>query len=230
MEMRDVRLVIFDLDGVIIDSEWAHEKAKTAICVETGMPVPSDLAAYTGRSNRVFWADVLQSGSRQGDVDELVRRQFALVMAYLDEEGQGESPGLTHLLQCLHANNVKTAVSSGSEAYFIRDILRHLQVEYYFDFVVSGNDLKRLKPYPDIYLLALEKSGIPAASAIAVEDSASGCQAAQSAGMRCVGYTALGKNPQNLGKADARIGRLEELEGLLFPAGQKGATHAHHSN
>ena len=216
MKDQEVKLVVFDLDGVILDSEWAHEEAKRRICARLGLPEPQDLSAYTGRSNRVFWRDALDRGGQEGDVDQLVREQFALVVEELGREQEPESPGLTSLLRQLREHGVRAAVSSGSEKEFICQVLDHLGVREYFSCIITGNDIVELKPAPDIYLAALRLSGIPAANAVAVEDSRAGCQAAQAAGLRCAGYTNRGSNPQDLSRADYHIGELTELGEILF--------------
>jgi len=216
MQNTTVKLVVFDLDGVILDSEWAHEAAKLRICARLGIPGPNDLAAYTGRSNRVFWRDVLAGAGREGDVDQLVREQFSLVIEELHRKGEPESPGLTCLLRQLREHGVQAAVSSGSEKYFICQVLDYLGIREFFSCIITGNDIVELKPAPDIYLAALRLSGIPAENAVAVEDSKAGCQAAQAAGLRCAGYTNQGKNPQDLSRADYHIGRLDELGEILF--------------
>ncbi len=213
--MSAIDLAVFDLDGTIIDSEWAHEEAKRAIIAELGGQTNIDIGYYTGRSNRLFWQAVLDDLGRTADVDELVRRQFAHVTRALSRVGQGESPGLSELLGYLKRRGIAAAVCSGSEAYFVRDILRHLDVEPYFDVVVSGNDALRLKPDPDIYLAALRKAGVPAARALAVEDSLSGCLAVRAAGMCCVGYTANGRNPQDLSGADWRVADMAQVIGII---------------
>jgi len=214
--MNKIRLVVFDLDGVIIDSEWAHEEAKTNIRAELGAKGSIDLAAFTGRSNRVFWRTTLDEAGLVGDVDELVRRQFAYVMKALERARQPETPGLTTLLRFLRERGIGIAVSSGSEEYFIRGILRLLNIEEYFGVIVTGNDMVELKPAPDIYLAALRRSGVSACNAIVIEDSKAGCQAAQAAGMPCIGYTAGGRNPQDLSRADYRIARMDDARRIIL--------------
>ena len=148
-----------------------------------------------------------------------------MVMEALRREQEPESPGLSQLLELLTGRGVRAAVSSGSEEYFIRQILDHLGISRYFSCIITGNDIVNLKPAPDIYLAALRLSGVPAGNAVAVEDSRAGCQAAQAAGLRCAGYTDQGKNPQDLSRADCRIAKLPELGEILFgeplPAGKE---------
>jgi beta-phosphoglucomutase-like phosphatase (HAD superfamily) len=80
---------------------------------------------------------------------------------------------------------------------------------------VSGNDARNLKPAPDIYLAALAKAGVRAECSLAVEDSLSGCLAVHAAGMRCVGYTAGGENPQDLSGADWRVANMAEIINIV---------------
>jgi HAD superfamily hydrolase (TIGR01509 family) len=216
MHLNKIQLVVFDLDGVIIDSEWAHEAAKMRIRSEMGISSPIDLAAFTGTSNRVFWQTVLAEAGLEGDVDDLVRRQFAYVLEELKKADQPEMPGLSDLLQFLERNGIKVAVSSGSEEYFIRSILEHLRITAYFDVIVTGNDMVELKPAPDIYLAALRFSGVSADRALTIEDSKAGCQAAQAAGMKCIGYTNGGKNTQDLSRAEYRVDHIRDTEDIIL--------------
>ena len=222
--MQKIRLAVFDLDGTIVDSEWAHEEAKAALIRALGGRGDIDLKYFTGRSNRLFWHTVLDRMGRNGDVDELVSRQFAYVIAALKGAHQRPSPGLTTLLRYLRDSGRKTAVCSGSDEYFVREILSYLGVGGLFDAVISAKDAPLLKPAPDAYLAALRQAGVAAEHAVAFEDSYSGCLAVHAAGMRVFGYTAKGKNPQDLSQADYlvnvlsdAIGVIESMESETFP-------------
>ncbi len=213
--MKRIQLVVFDLDGTIIDSEWAHEVAKSKICKELGVTQEIPLSKYTGRSNRLFWTDMLVMMGQTGDVEELVKQQFAIVLDELHKASQLESAGLTMLLQFLKEHGITLGVSSGSEKHFIQAILDYLNISEYFDFMVTGNDIVHLKPAPDIYLAALKVSKIQSEFALALEDSKAGCQAAKAAGLLCIGYSNHGNNPQNLSDATYRIDDMREAM-LLF--------------
>ncbi len=209
------------MDGTIIDSEWAHEEAKVTIMKELGGKADIDLNYFIGRSNRLFWQTVLDRMGMEGDVDELVKKQFDHVLSALRRAGQRESPGLTELLRFIRKNGMRAAVCTGSEEYFAREILGHLGIEPYFDVVITGAETRVLKPAPDIYLAALAKAGADARRAVAVEDSRSGVMAVHAAGMRCAGYTMNGANPQDLREADWPIERMTDLIDILrAPAAQ----------
>lgn len=213
--MREIDLVIFDFDGVIMDTEWAHAEAKRKICVERKYLLREELDWSVGRSNKEFWERVLLDNRKCDDLEELVRQQFEIAWELLRERGQQESEGLTVLLRELRSRGKQIAICSGSQRGFILRILEYLKVTSFFTCIVGAEDARELKPAPDLYLRVLEKAQMTADRAVVVEDSASGCQAAKSAGIYCIGYLNRGENSQNLGKADVLVGELRELLSLV---------------
>ena len=210
-KITGVQLVTFDMDGTLIDDEWAHEQAKAEIARSIGADGDLDLSAYTGRSNRKFWQHVLDKFGLCGDVDDLTERQFRRVLELCIEKQQPASYGLTEAVKNLKAKGIKVAITSGSDEHFVDEILDLLNLAPYFDVKVSKEHVKEVKPSPDIYLKALEFAGVRAEHAIGVEDSNSGCSALHAAGMRCIGYTNRGANPQSLTEADTKIETMFEL-------------------
>lgn len=210
-KITGVQLVTFDMDGTLIDDEWAHEQAKAEIAHSIGADGDLDLPAFTGRSNRKFWQHVLDKFGLCGDVDDLTERQFRRVLELCIEKRQPASYGLTEAVKNLKAKGIKVAITSGSDEHFVDEILELLNLEPYFDIKVSKEQVKEVKPSPDIYLRALEFAGVSAEHAIGVEDSNSGCSALHAAGMRCIGYTNRGANPQSLAEADVKIETMLEL-------------------
>lgn len=210
-----LKLVTFDLDGTIIDDEWAHEQAKTEIAKDLGATGDLALSHFTGRSNRLFWENVYEAFKLPGepDIENLVARQFRRVFELLQEAKQPESNGLTETLRYLKANGYTTAICSGSDLSFVDDILGFLNLCDYFDFKVTKDYVKNVKPAPDIYLAAQKLSGIGAEFAVGIEDSYSGCLSLRSAGMLSIGYTNQKKNTsQDLSIADYSI---DEMTGMI---------------
>lgn len=210
-KITGIQLVTFDMDGTLIDDEWAHEQAKAEIAHSIGADGDLELPAFTGRSNRKFWQHVLDKFGLSGDVEELTERQFRRVLELCVEKRQPASYGLTEAVRHLKARGIKVAVTSGSDEHFVNEILALLELEPYFDIKVSKEQVREVKPSPDIYLKALEFAGVTAEHAIGVEDSNSGCTALHAVGMRCVGYTNRGANPQSLAEADVKIETMLEL-------------------
>lgn len=214
-KLRGIQLVTFDMDGTLIDDEWAHEIAKIEIAHSIGARGDLDLSQYIGRSNRKYWRHILDKFHLEGDVDELTGWQFRRVLELCVERKQGESWGMTEALKYFRSKGIKVAITSGSDGYFVDQILDLLGLTDYFDIKVSKELVGEVKPAPDVYLKAQELSGVQAPRAVGVEDSNSGCSALHAAGMRCIGYTNRGKNRQSLEKADIKISTMLELIDLI---------------
>lgn len=214
-KLTGIQLVTFDMDGTLIDDEWAHEQAKEEIAHSIGAHGDLDLPAFTGRSNRLFWEHVLNKFHVEGDIEDLTARQFRRVYELCAEKKQPASYGLTEAVKALQAKGIKIAITSGSDEYFVDDILKLLNLSEYFTIRVSKEQVKEVKPSPDIYLKALEFSGISPEHAVGIEDSNSGCTALHGAGMKCIGYTNRGENPQSLHEADIKIQTMLELIDLI---------------
>lgn len=215
-KLTDLQLVTFDMDGTLIDDEWAHEQAKSEIAHAIGADGDLDLAAYTGRSNRMFWQHILDKFGLTGDVDVLTEKQFHRVLELCIEKKQQPSYGLMEAVKHLKSKKIKVAVTSGSDEHFVNEILDLLKLTPYFDVKISKEQVKEVKPSPDIYLKALEAAGVSAEYAIGIEDSNSGCAALHAAGMRCIGYTNKGTNPQTLADADVKIETMLELIEMVY--------------
>lgn len=208
-------MVTFDLDGTIIDDEWAHEQAKTEIARSFGFESDLELSKFTGRSNRLFWETVCRHANYNGDIEELTGRQFHRVMELILEHHQPESYGLTKAMEYLKSIGCKVALTSGSDIYFVDDIMAYLGITELVDVKITKNHVREVKPAPDVYLAAQRVAGIPGKYCMGVEDSIAGCTALRSAGMTSIGYTNSGKNPQNLELADYRIQTMLDLIPLV---------------
>lgn len=203
------------MDGTTIDDEWAHERAKIEIAKSIGAEGDLHLSEFTGRSNRKFWQFVLDTFHVDGDVEELTAMQFNRVYELVKEYRYPESFGLTETLKYLRSSGIKTALTSGSDIFFVDNMLDYLNLSELFDIKVSKEYVKEVKPAPDIYLKALDLAGVSGEHAIGVEDSNSGCSALHAAGMRCIGYMNEGKNPQSLHEADLKVSRMPEIKQIV---------------
>ena len=214
--VKRIQMVTFDLDGTIIDDEWAHEQAKTEIAKSLlGFTEDLELSKFTGHSNRLFWQDVCRKAGVNGDIEDLTNRQFQRVMELVVQNRQPESTGLTDTMRYLKQNEIRVALTSGSDKYFVDSMLDYLQIRQYVDVKVTKDHVRAVKPDPDIYLAAQKMAGMPSNVCSGIEDSIAGCQALHGAGMISVGYTNQGKNPQNLQLADYRIAVMTDIIPLL---------------
>ncbi len=213
--LQGIQLVTFDMDGTLIDDEWAHEQAKVEIAKSIGVTEDLHLSEFTGHSNRKFWQFVLDTFHADGDIEDLTNRQFNRVLELVKEKNYPESYGLTAALKHLRSMGIKTGITSGSDVFFVDEILDFLHLTDLFDIKVSKEYVREVKPSPDIYLKALEFAGVEGKYAVGIEDSNSGCAALHGAGMKCIGYTNQGKNPQSLAEADIKIQTMLELIDII---------------
>lgn len=210
-----IKFITFDLDGTIIDDEWAHEQAKTEIARSLGASGDLNLSYFTGRSNRLFWQTVCDMCNKtDANIEELTLMQFRRVLEILKENKQPESCGLTETMRYLKKNGYVIAVASGSDEFFVDGIIDLLKIRTYIDVKITKDFVHFVKPDPDIYLAAMREGGFTCEESLGIEDSKSGILALKSAGMKSVGYND-GKNVQDLSGADYNISAMTDIISLL---------------
>jgi HAD superfamily hydrolase (TIGR01509 family) len=199
-----LRAVIFDVDGTLADTERdGHRPAFNAAFAEHGLDVEWGVAEYgrllaiTGGSRRIA-ADLRDHGLGDDAADELAARvhrtKTALFRDAVTSGALGARPGLPELVADLAAAGIRLAVATTGRRSWVQPLVDRLLGGYPVEIVVTGDDVAELKPDPEVYLRALAGLGLPAAEALAVEDSAVGLRAATAAGLATVvvtnGYTA----------------------------------------
>ena len=211
MSTETKKLLIFDMDGVVLDSEPLHENARQRMFRELGITPDDRLPAPVGKSASGFWRNVLEICGMEGDPYGLERRQYALVAQQIEEHHLRPSDGFEEVVQEAKRAGMKIALASSSTRVLVDDALRLLGVRDYFDVTVSGDEIARKKPAPDVYLRVLELTGTAARDALAVEDSQAGVASAQEAGIYCYGYSNPTSGEQDISAADRVILSLRQI-------------------
>jgi beta-phosphoglucomutase family hydrolase len=212
-----LKAVIFDMDGVIIDSEPAHLR----VCLELFKKLNIDLSEeeygrFIGVSNTSMWTTLKQMYGLAQTIQELAEQQ---ARANIDDFKNGDDkpmPGILELLSNLKKEGIKIGLASSSPLETINLILEKFEIKDYFDAVVSGENLKRGKPAPDIYLKAAEMLSVFPENCIAIEDSNHGVCAAKSAGMKCVGFQNTNSGNQDLSDSDLKVDSIEKLHTVVL--------------
>jgi HAD superfamily hydrolase (TIGR01509 family) len=202
-----VQAVIFDMDGVIIDSEPLHFRAESELFADLGLEIPeAEHQGYVGRTSESMWSSIRRKHGLRRSLDTLVansRRRILELIAAAPPDLL--VPGLIDCLNYLRRRGLSLLVASSSQKALIELVLKKFELEDYFDHRVGGDEVSRGKPAPDIFLLAASRGGIPPAGCLVIEDSAHGVSAARAAGMACIGFQNPGSGSQDLSAADAVI-------------------------
>ena len=205
-----ITAVIFDLDGVLIDSAGAHHESWGLLAAELGTQVTQEQFLGTfGRQNRdiipLFFGPDLQ----ERRVAELSERKEALYRDLVRGRIQPIA-GAVELVQACKRAGLRLAIGSSAHPANIDLALQELGVTECFDAIVHGHDVTRGKPDPQVFLLAAQRLGVAPAACAVIEDAPSGVQAARAAGMTAVGLTTH-HSPERLSDAHRVIESLAEL-------------------
>ncbi|MBM3875550.1 MAG: HAD family phosphatase [Verrucomicrobia bacterium] len=181
--------VIFDLDGVIVDSEPVHERAFRDVFAAIGHAATHGVhfPDYYGKSDVTVWKDFVARHRPPEPLDELVEQKQRRFLEIL-RESKPVFDALPALVASL-AGRFKLAVASGSPHVVIDAVLGMEDLRRRFGAVVSADDVARGKPAPDVFLEAARRLGVAAAACCVIEDSVAGVQGARAAGMQVIGIT-----------------------------------------
>lgn len=210
------KAIIFDMDGVIVDSEPRHERAFLAVARQLGYEnnLGINFADYIGRSDKELWIDFVARHNPKQSLEELLAMKRARVIEIIRSE-QPLFEGLVELVRKV-AESYKLALASGSERAVIEEVLNLERLRRFFPVVVSGSEVARGKPAPDIFLRTAELLGIAASDCCVIEDSKPGVAAALAAGMQVIAIT--NTHPaQELRPATHVVSRYSEIQDLLLP-------------
>ena len=178
--------VIFDMDGVLLDSEPLHYEAVRQALAEQGVDFPyDDYARYLGTTLTSTWDELCERYPITMTLDEFEARYNADVLAHY-QAGAPLIRGARELVAQLRESGVPIAVASSSHRMWVDAALSGAGLSEYFDQTTAGDEVSMGKPSPEIYLKAAEKLGFDPTDCIAVEDAPAGVESARAAGMKVV--------------------------------------------
>ncbi len=208
-----VKAVIFDMDGVLVDSQPIHYKADMIALEKLGVSVSLEqLQKYTGTSNPNRFARFKKDFGIAQSVEEITVLQESIIFDLIAKNDLQPIKGVKQLLDNLKLHSLNLAVASSSSHKFIDAVLTKINIKDYFDIIVSGEDLKNSKPAPDIFLATANKLNITPADCIVIEDSENGVLAAIAANMKCIGYINPNSGNQDLTKATLIVDDFTKID------------------
>ena len=208
-----MKAVIFDMDGVIIDSEPIHFEVDMQTMREFGVNISKDeLNKYVGTTNEYMLNDLINKYKIQKSIKEILEYKMELTIRRIKETKINAISGIPELLISLKHNNIKTAIGSSSPKELIITVIEKFQLGKYFDCIVSGDEVKEGKPKPYIYLEVSKRIGVNPEECIVIEDSRNGVLAAKNAGMKCFGFRNVNSGNQDLSKADIIVDSIRNID------------------
>lgn len=180
----EIKAVLFDMDGLMIDTESLSTEAFINSAKAQGYNMTKEetlkVLGFTKASIYQFWIDYFQGTNVDGK--KLVDDHYEYIENVLYTVGPEKMPYVEELLKYLRENNYKIAVASSSDTADIKNNLEKTKLEKYIDEIASGAEVENGKPAPDVFLLAAERLGVDAKDCLILEDSKAGIKAGKASG------------------------------------------------
>jgi HAD superfamily hydrolase (TIGR01509 family) len=214
--------VIFDMDGVIVDTEPLNDEHNKAHLKQLGADLGrKPFMSRPGLNSRMTWEILKAEYELEYEVEYLIRSSRQSYMEFLRNlEEMPIVAGVTELIHQLHQNGYRVSLASSANPKRIELILQRLGLTNDFEVIVSGDDVKNGKPAPDCYLLAAKKLDVKPENCVVIEDATFGVRAAKSAGMKCLGFAGLPYSKEDLSEADTIVTDFHKLADFVKNGGQ----------
>lgn len=225
LQREPVALVIFDCDGVLVDSKRLYVRYDTGILNQLGWEITEDevVERFMGRANAYMLSEIERKLGRS--IEEEWRGPIASGRRDLFKRELQPVPGIIAALDSLET---PSCVASSSEHDMLDLVLGVTGLAERFDGrVFSGVDVDHGKPAPDLFLFAAERMGVAPGRCLVIEDSRAGVEAARAAGMRCLGFHGGITPPSHLeGPGTLLFASMAELQSLVASGGERSAKFA----
>ena len=207
-----LKAVLFDMDGVIVDTEPLHRKAYHQMFDDVNIDVSLDLyASFTGQSTINICKRLVDHFNLSETPEYLVSLKRKHYKYFFDNGELDLIDGVLDRIKDYHTNNVTLVVASSASMHGINQIFDRFDLNQYFSAKFSGADLKQSKPHPEIFIKAAESTGFNKSECIVIEDSTNGIKAAKAANIFCIGFKSPHSSGQDYHLADLTISNFKEI-------------------
>ena len=209
-----LKAVLFDMDGVIVDSEPLHKKAYYKMFNDVEIDVSERLfESFTGQSTLKICKTLCHDFSLSNSPEDLVnlkRKHFKYI--FENDTEFKLIDGVLDLIKDYIRNGLVLVLSSSDSMVTINNIFKRFNLDKYFTAKLSGADLHASKPHPEIFIKAAQTSGFKKDECIVIEDSTNGIKAAKAAGIYCIGFDSIHSKNQDYSKADLIVKDLSLIK------------------
>ena len=206
-----IKAVIFDMDGVMVDSEYLWERAETILLSRRNIEYNDQYRdQIVGLNQNDSGKLLIETFSLNESIEEVISERIDILFELYDSQLKLNT-GLINLLEKLKINNFLLAVASSSPKKVVRYVVDKFKLSNYFHAIISGDNAAEGKPHPEIYLKTAQELSTAPKSCVAIEDSINGLISAKEAGMYCIAVPdkRLSQNPFK--KADLILCSLDEI-------------------
>lgn len=205
---------IFDLDGVIVDSEPIYMKVENGVYKMIGINVPLEKhMKFVGATGEYMWSHLVKEYNLSYSVEELCDIVKKNYYHFITHNVNGVIPikGVSEFIKDLYDNGIELSVASSSPLNVIEYVIQKLNLDKYFKEIITGDYVEKSKPEPDVFLYALRKVNKEANECVIVEDSHNGVLAANRAGIKVIGFRNPNSGNQDLSSADMIIDSFNDI-------------------
>ena len=204
--------VIFDMDGVLVDSEPLYMAVERQSFARYGVALDEqEQARFVGTSQQQMWREIKVLYGIEVAISQLIAEHQQRVLSVLGQSSLQAMRGVTRLLDELDRLGIPCALASSSPRQLVICMLERIGLAGRFHHMVCGDEVRLSKPDPHIFLLAAQGLGVAPARCLVIEDSGHGVTAAKAAGMQCIGLMNPNSGSQSLEGADWRYHNHEQI-------------------
>jgi HAD superfamily hydrolase (TIGR01509 family) len=208
-----LKAIIFDMDGVLVNSEPLHRKAYFDMFDEFNLNVSNRLyESFTGKSTSAICKELCEIFDLSISHEKLMLSKRKHFKTIFDNDPEFQMiDGALSLIKNYFYNNLTLILASSASMTNINRIFKKFDLDKFFKAKISGADLKESKPNPEIFIKAAKLSGFDKSECIVIEDSTNGIIASESAGIYCIGFNSPNSKNQNYDKADLVVSNFNEI-------------------
>lgn len=208
-----LKAVIFDMDGVLVDTEPLHARAAVLTMKNFQVDITTEYCyRFIGSTTIHMLNTIIEEYNLPFTEEQLYVSYTENLHRLVKEEGYISIPYVEDLIKDLYKKGIKLAIASSSTMNQIEAVTKHLKIKKFFDKLVSGTNVPNPKPAPDIFLETAKKLGIDKDECLIIEDSMNGTLAAAAAGISCIGFINENSGKQDLSKASVLIESFENID------------------